>query len=667
MYKIYKDTIDKYNNGELGKIDLPSVKDALIELDKQYTEGKITALSDEEYDRLHQIYQELSGGIISGSSGRTKVKHDYLDLKGTIKKVHYVTAQEKKEDPGAVEAHKILYDWIMESYNKLMVANPDGEHILGIWPKFDGLSIILSIDEDGNVTKAITRGEEELGVDKTDFFKNINFKNRIPEQFVGTKIGIKTECIMPKRLFEEYNKLYANNELVNARTAITSLINSDTFTKIHAKYVKLVPLMISSDGVQYPYVYDDIYGPLIVLGPKDYTNQEALKKVVKGAKDAIDKIVPYDCDGLVVRWIEADDMKVLGRDESNYINRFEIAYKFPKENNYTILEDIIQDIGMMGKVSYTALVKPIKINGKVITHASLGSEDKAKELNLAKGDMVNIKYEIIPYLCIDSKCIDNRSGKDPIKLITHCPYCGTELTRKPELGCFNTACPSRIQGKLYNFCIRTNISGVGESLIESLYSNKLVTSIYDLFELKDKEEEFISIDGLGKKTFQSLTNQLKNLECTESQLLAAIGLRGIGPKTSRLITDIYHITEIKNLSVEKLAEIPGISINKATQILEGVKENSDLIDFVMDKIKVTNNKYNLQGRIVFTGFRNPKFKEHLESWGYEVADSVTRNTSLVIADNPNAKSSKLERAREIGIKIVSAQEAYVRFGYTKSV
>jgi DNA ligase (NAD+) len=664
MYKLYLDTIKKYNENRINEIDVNSVKEALIELDKKYTKGKRTELSDEEYDRLHQIYQEISGGIIFGSSGRVKVKHDYLDLKGTIKKCHYVTAEEKRNDPGAVSAHKILYDWIADTYRMLVEAIPHSKHVLGFWAKYDGLSIILSIDENGKVTKAITRGEEDLGVDKTSFFSKLNLEGIIPDEFKGKKVGLKTECIMNKHLFDEYNRLYANNELVNARTAITSLINSDIFTDIHARYVTFVPLMFSSEGKQYPFIYNDTDGPLYLADPvKLLQNPNTLKEVIDNCKKQLDEVIPYDCDGIVVRWITQEDMKVLGRDESNYINRFEIAYKFPKDNNYTKLVDIIQDIGMLGKVSYTALVEPIKINGKVITHASLGSEDKAKELNLAKGDMVNIKYEIIPYLCIDSHCIDNRSGNEPIKLITHCPYCGTELVRNPELGCYNSNCPSRIQGKIYNFCIRTNIAGVGESLIETLYHNKLVTSIYDLFDLKNKKDEFINIDGLGNKTFKSLVDQIDTLSCTEAQVLSAVSIKGIGPKTSRNISDKYNITEIKNLTVEQLSEVPGISINKAKQILEGVKENNELIEFIIDHVKVKKNGYNLQGRIVFTGFRNPKFKEHLEGWGYEVADGVTKNTTLVIAENSNGDSSKLKKARELGIQIIGAQEAYSKFGY----
>ena len=191
MYSYYLDVIKKYK--EKSSIDLPKLEEYLKALDKDYGEGKVTELSDEEYDRIHQIYNELSHKvIIGGMSSRTKVKHDYLDLKGTIRKVHYITPQEKQKDPGAISAHKVLWDWIIDTRDKAKTKlhRPIPMYMLGFWPKFDGISIILSFNKDGKLVKAITRGDEELGVDKTGFFANVDFSYMIPDKFKGKKIGI---------------------------------------------------------------------------------------------------------------------------------------------------------------------------------------------------------------------------------------------------------------------------------------------------------------------------------------------------------------------------------------------------------------------------------------------------------------------------------------------
>lgn len=670
MYSYYLDVIKKYK--EKSDIDLPKLEEYLKALDKAYGEGKVTELSDEEYDRIHQIYNELSHKvIIGGMSSRTKVKHDYLDLKGTIRKVHYVTPEEKRKDPGAISAHKVLWDWIIDTRDKVRTKLHRDIYILGFWPKFDGISIILSFNEDGKLVKAITRGDEELGVDKTGFFANVDFSYMIPDKFKGKKIGIKTECIMPNDLFDEYNNKYAGGKLVNARTAITSLLNSETFTEIHRKYINLIPLMYSVDGKQVPPLPELVKtvtrtAGISYLWPGITFEKDTLIDIIKTSKKYADNI-GYDCDGIVVRWVEPDVIEALGRDNDNFVNKFEIAYKFPKKNNYTKLVDIIQDIGLMGKVSFTAEVEPIKINGKIIKHASLGSEDKAKALNLAKGDMVNIKYEIVPYLCIDEYCEENRSGNKPIKIVDKCPYCGKELTRNPELGCYdNPDCPAKVQGKIYTFCTRMGLTDIGESMIETLYHHGILNSIKDLFYLNEKIEEILQIDGFGKKILKNLISQISKLKATESQVLSSVAIKGIGPKTAKNIISIYNINELYNIDINSLMEIPGISNNKATIIKKGVNDNKDLLEFILTHVKIVkaSKKSKPDGTVVFTGFRNPKLEKFLlEHFNLEVRDSLTKDVTIVLALDKNAKSSKLEKARKYNIPIYDLHEACEKFGY----
>lgn len=668
-YELYQDVVERYSNGE--SIDIVKLRQLLLDSDEIYSKGERTPLSDEEYDRIHQIYMELTGEVIRGDmNARTKVKHDYPELKGTVRKVHYITRKEKLKDPGAVEAHKVLYEWYIKTYDQL---DPTKNHYLGFWPKYDGCSLILSLDENHKVVKAITRGDEEYGVDKSHLFTNIVLDGIIPDQFEGP-VGLKCECIMPKSLFKEYNENFGdpNKPFANERTAMTSLLNSETFTKLHSKFINLRPLMMSYHHELKSFTMDDGgFGPVLMIPyEKEPTDEAKFEECIKEMKKFIDSALDFECDGVIVRWYDENAMRTLGRDYENYVNRFEIAYKFPKANNYTHIIDIRQDIGMLGKVSYTAILEPIKINDKIIKHASLGSYDRAKGLHLAIGDLVNIKYEIVPYLCIDSHCEENRSGKDPIKLITECPYCGHKLELNPELSCVNPDCPSRIQGKINNFCIRMNISGIGQAVIEDLFHAGLVTSIEDLFDLKNKEETFCALDGYGKKTFKALCKQFRKLTATEAQIISAISIPGFGPKKSKQISDIYYISELLQLcksdyGVRILME-RGFTESTSEKFLKGVFDNYDLITFLINHVKIEKadrGKHDTNGVIVFTGFRNPIFKKHLEKLGYQVDDSITKKTTLVIAFDPDARSGKLDKAREKGIPVTSMAEAYVMFKF----
>lgn len=675
-YEFYCKTVKDYKEGK--EVDVVNLRKVLLALDKIYASGEKTPLTDEEYDEIHQIYISLTGEVIRGDmvdGNRIKVKHDYPELKGTIKKVHYITKKEKEEDPNAVKAHKVLYEWYMDTLEKL---SKDGKpHYLGFWPKYDGCSLILSLDENRRVTKAITRGDEEFGVDKTHLFNNAYLVDMIPNELKG-KVGLKCECIMKKSVFKKFNKKYGdpNKPFANERTAITSLLNSENITDIHMEYMTLIPLMMEYQGEFKCFEikdYNHDYGPVITMPyrtdekkSRKPLTENTMKNCINSMKDYINDL-DFNCDGVVVRWFDSDAMKLLGRDESNYVNKFEIAYKFPKANNYTKVIDIRQDIGMLGQVSFTAILEPIMINDKIIKHASLGSYDRAKGLNLAKGDMVNIKYEIVPYLCVDDYCLKNKSGNEPIKLIDICPYCGEKLEKEPVLACVNPNCPSRVQGKINNFCIRMNMTGIGPSTIETLFNNGILSCIQDLWRLNNKKDKFCLIDGLGEKTYKSLEKQIKHFSATPSQILSSVGIKGIGPKKAKEVLGIYHLSELmlvvtQDNALEKFKE-RGITNKLAENLEKGVRENYGLLQFLIRHINIKDEPKNKKGVIVFTGFRNGAFKAFLEKHGFEVSDNISKKVNLVITDNIDSNTDKMKKAKKLSIPIINEYEAYSKFKF----
>ena len=215
--------MDDYKNNI--PIDTGQLKEDLIMLDNLYGKGFKTPLSDEEYDNLHSVYTSITNDTIYGdisSNANNKIIHEYPDLKGTIDKVHYITKKDKDEDENAIKAHKCLDDWIYNTYSKL---NKNKDHILEFFPKFDGVSIILSLDDKGKVISAITRGDvdEGVGQDKTALFYNISFEDMIPKKYKGQKVGLKVEFIMRRDQFKKYNSKLFNDELTDERAGFDEM------------------------------------------------------------------------------------------------------------------------------------------------------------------------------------------------------------------------------------------------------------------------------------------------------------------------------------------------------------------------------------------------------------------------------------------------------------
>lgn len=658
----YLDTIKRYENHK--SIDYDMLEKVLRLLDITYAQGELTVLSDEEYDQLNSIYYEKTGDVITVTD-HDGIEHDYPNLKGTLSKVHYVTQEEKDNDPDRIESYKALSNWVRSTLNQL----PLGKHTLGFYHKADGCSVILSLDENHTVIRAITRGDidEGRGQDKSVIFQGITLEGMLDKRFDGKAIGLKTEAIVSFSSFEEYNKKYFNGTLADPRAAAVSLLSSVTFTEAHKKYLTLLPLMVEYEG--------DLYSPLENgFGPIETIDFENCDGNVVGLERELEKCIMkvtdnppgYPRDGIVVRWIDESAIKVLGRNTERSLNNFEVAYKFRPESFYSHLIDIEQAIGYLGNASFTAVFEPIDIQGRTVTHASLGSYEIAKKLSLKKDDLVCIKYNTIPRLSIDRKCIEENllNKNKPIKLMSKCPYCGHELEEDPILRCVNPQCSYKEMGRIYNFCVEMRMKFLGPSTIEVLFEKGYLRNILDLFTLKDKKNELKEIDRFGDLKINKIIKAVENIETTEANLIGAIGIKGIRAKRAKMVLDIYNLDALLEMSKDadsstrKLELIRAIGYNYAMALLKGVDENREMIKSLRSLVKIKERKVRGDKNVVFTGFRDPNLANKIEDLGYEVSDNLNHKTKLVVAKDPNGSSQKLKKARDLNIPIVDIAVAY---------
>ena len=289
--------------------------------------------------------------------------------------------------------------------------------------------------------------------------------------------------------------------------------------------------------------------------------------------------------------------------------------------------------------------------------------------------MVNVKYDIIPYLTVDAQCKENRSGNPPIEPITECPYCHELIVEDDDTVpyCGNKNCPSRIMGKIYNYCEKLKMQFIGPALIETLFHAGIVRSIPDLYRLDTEENMYkiLSLEGFGKKSYNRLIDSIRKPVVEEYVILGSVGIPTVGIKKAKRISNIYNIRDLLEMSetvaTKKLSKIEGIGKKTAKVIHKGVDENRQLLEFLLKQVKIVDRDLASKkpdAVICFTGFRNPKFAAYLENdLNFEVVESVTKKTNLVIAKNVLSNSDKIRKAKELGIKIISYDEAVVEFGY----
>ena len=104
--------------------------------------------------------------------------------------------------------------------------------------------------------------------------------------------------------------------------------------------------------------------------------------------------------------------------------------------------------------------------------------------------------------------------------------------------------------------------------------------------------------------------------------------------------------------------IRGVGNATLKALHEGFLSNQALMSRVIKNItfNVLTRTANL-GKVCLTGTRDKTVIEYLTGKGYSVSDNLTKDTVLVVRPDPMFESGKTKKARELGIKIITIQEA----------
>ena len=656
-----------YNIAEIDKLDdLDKFTIAKIIDVCQYLYNNtdvLSPLSDEEYDKLYEVLASIGMNIVGSINPQGKVvrHHKYPDLRGSLDKVHFITNSSKCKDK-----RRSIEDWIKTMENKLGFKLYGPTASVRIQPKWDGVSVIFECNEEGIVEHALLRGDtgrnEAVTLDK--LFKGIKFPDYVDKE-LGRKFGLKSEVMMSDFQYELLCKNEGN--FSSPRSATTSILNSKDIDPKMIQYLTIKPLQVQYEGdaeddIKVLFQYDDSG---VYYDRYSWLDQFSdLKEKMTYIKNATTK------DGLITDGVVlhcTDPRVIAGMGRENHINKFEVAFKFPPENKKSILKDIEFSVGALGNITPVAKIEPVKIRGNKISSINLGSIDRFESLDLREGDEVIVKYEIIPYLDKDDTC-EQGSGKKYITP-THCPYCNKELVEDPLLKCVNDSCESRVVGKILNYVNKMRIENISISTIERFYQLGFLRSVEDLYRLERFRNEIIQLDGFGSKSFQKIIDGVNNRrEVYDYELMGSIGIPDIGERMFKKILSVLDLQYIlENCDnpklVKELINLEGIQLKTAVKTCEGIIHNKNLIEFLLNEIKVKKNNRVYDKKVCFSKVRDKEFEKFLDANNVLVMDSFRKDTDILIVPNPNESSSKIDKAIKQGKPVISIEDAYKYFKY----
>ena len=552
--------------------------------------------------------------------------------------------------------------------------------------KIDGLAISL-VYRKGIFVQGSTRGNGRIGEDIT---QNLRTIKSVPLKLSEpVDVEVRGECYMPKKSFVELNERQEKEGkqiFANARNAA-------------AGSLRQLDSRITSDRKLSTFIY-------YLMEPEKFgvtTQSQALEKMrswgfkidpdFKVAHDKeeifeyIDKYqekrasLTYDIDGIVIK---ANPFSV-HREVGNTVKvpRWAIAYKFPPDEQETIVRDIEWTVGRTGVVTPTAIMDPVQLAGTTVSRASLHNPDYIKEKDIRIGDTVKLHKagDIIPEI---SMVVLSKRPNDsvPYPIPKNCPECGAKLVHLDDevaLRCINPKCPALVKESLTHFASRNamDIRGLGTRIIAQLYDKKLVKDIADIYKLTI--DELLQLDKVKEKSANNLLTAIDNSrENSLERLLFGLGIRHVGAKAAKLIAQHFKTMDrIKEASVEEICSIKTMGTIIAESIVTYF--DSKEVDELLEELKKARVNMSYTGeseaeilenaanspfnglRVVLTGtldhLKRADAKKWLEAHGAKVTGSVSSKTNLLIAGHD--AGSKLTKAENLKIKIIN-EETFIQ-------
>ena len=541
-------------------------------------------------------------------------------------------------------------------------------------PKIDGIAINL-IYKNGNLYKALTRGNGTMGDDVTQNVKKIN---HLPMTIANTSdvIEIRGEIYMDDATFTIINNSREDDGLelfANPRNLVAGTIKTLDPKEVAERDLKLITYSIgySTDGI--PFSQIEVLEYLRDLGFKSQEKYWAANDIGEAwsSIEKLDKLrneISYHTDGAVVKVNELQLYNILG--ETAKSPRWAIAYKFAPERAKTKILNIALQVGRTGVVTPVAEFEPVQLSGSTISRATLHNADEIMRKDVRIGDTVTIEKagEIIPAIVsVDTNVRDEKSA--PFSFPTKCPACGSPLTRLPgEVAwrCQNSCCGPQIRRIIKHFVSKSamDIDGIGESVIDKLVTARKLRDVSDLYALK--LQDLSEIERFGTKSALKVIENIENSKNNPFwRLLHGIGISGIGSQTAKDIAKVFiSIDDLKNASQEQLENIDGIGNTVSSSIISffANPDNVQILEKLkkygvncksQNETKRTDNDFYGKTFVLTGTLRGMSRNEAInaiENFGGKISNSVSKKNTDVVIFGENS-GSKLERAKVLNIQI----------------
>lgn len=639
------------------KIELMKQKiEILNKAAKAYYQEDTEIMTNMEYDKLYDELLELEKetGVVLSNSPTIRVGYELLSELPKERHEKPMLSLDKTKDINTLE------DWL------------GGKTGVLSW-KLDGITIVLTY-ADGNLVKAVTRGNGEIGevvTNNVKVFRNIPLSINYKKNLV-----IRGEAVIGYSDFERINN---SIEDIEAKYKNPRNLCSGTVRQLNNK--------ITAGRSVYFFAFAIVKTEDLDFGNSRLNQLEWLKKqgfdtvqhkevTRRNLKEAVqwfsERIAEcdYPADGLVLSYDDLSYSESLG--STAKFPRDSIAFKWQDEIKETKLLEIEWSASRTGLINPIAVFEPVELEGTTVKRASVHNISVMESLRLGIGDTILVYKAnmIIPQIS------QNMTMSRTVKVPENCPVCNGKTRISEENGnkflyCTNDDCLAKKIKSLTHFVSRDamGIDGLSEATIEKFVSMGLIKKYADVFTLERHRSVIVEMEGFGEKSFNKLRDAINKAKKTNTvRLLYSLGIPNIGLSNAKLICKnfSYDWNKIENATFEQLTVIPGIGdviANEYVQFFRNEKNKTavrELLDVLeiekpadRDSIQIFSDmQFVVTGSLEHFSNRS-ELKNLIESKGGKVTDSVTSKTDYLINNDIMSNSSKNKKAKELGISIIN--------------
>lgn len=528
---------------------------------------------------------------------------------------------------------------------------------LHVSSKLDGVSCILHFNG-GKLVNAISRGNGLVGKDITRHYLAMT-NGAIFEIPDKGDIWIRGELIIAK---DNFKRIQEQSKYKSARNTASGYINAKESNPLIAKYIQFIPYHI--DGM-YTLCESDVFGTLIEWGfripftkffHKDDVRKELNETIMTQMVAELKQTSPWEIDGIVIT--VSDHQKWNGYETGTINPKYSRKFKKGATDNIaeTVVENITWQISKHGKFTPVLNVKPVKIQGVEVSNATANNYEWFRDKRCGKGAKIIISRngDVIPNVR------EVLVPSDDLQL----PEVKTKVVGKNLVldGDDESLVDERLTQQMVFFGQSLELDQLGYGNAKLLVKELGLTPVEILGVSKDSLVDVIGKNG--EKIYDSIQKVISNL--TEVQLASALNAFGvgIGEKILQPVFDTYGTLEITK---NQLDALPNFGEKRIEQYLHRIPHWTTYKNVVLEmgiQFKKAPEKESdkFSGLVMgFTGVRDKELMEFINKNGGIAQDSMTSKTTVLVAKDPNANSSKLEKARQKGIEIISLDDARKRY------